>query len=234
MMASKGHAVNLLSLCLGSIPSTLYTLTALTNLNIGGNAFASSITSAIGSLVRLSSLSIGANSLAGSLPSSIALMTALTSLVVSSNALLTGLCICDCAVILRMTMTVRVLGTLPTSLFTMTALRSVNIVSNGIAGASNFGFSTIAVTQSSHHYYHVTMLHRIHRFIHWQFNGAIYAYHEQQQIFGFDYFHIAFPTLRCSDSYDIIPVGSIPSAIGGLTGLTAMALYGNKMTGENI
>jgi hypothetical protein len=71
----------------GSIPSTISTLTGLTNLYLGYNSLTGPIPSSLGEMTKLSFLHIYANRLTGSLPSTLSTLTGVTFLALGGSTL---------------------------------------------------------------------------------------------------------------------------------------------------
>ncbi|XP_052733534.1 probable LRR receptor-like serine/threonine-protein kinase At1g56140 isoform X2 [Vigna angularis] len=111
----------------GEIPEELWTLTYLTNLNIGQNYLTGSLPPAIGNLTRMQYLSLGINSLSGELPKELGNLTELIVLSISSN---------------------NFSGSLPSELGKLTKVEQLYIDSSGISGPipSSFADLTSLVT----------------------------------------------------------------------------------------
>jgi Leucine-rich repeat (LRR) protein len=97
----------------GQIPDDLGLLTALTNLELYGNALTGTIPSSLGALTAMTSLLLHTNQLNGTIPSSLGALTALTGLHMGFNALT---------------------GTIPSSLGNLTALNSLTLYYNQLNG----------------------------------------------------------------------------------------------------
>ncbi|KAK7317496.1 hypothetical protein RJT34_01782 [Clitoria ternatea] len=97
----------------GGIPEELWTLTYLTNLNLGQNHLTGSLPPAIGNLTRMQYLSLGINSLSGELPNELGNLTELIVLSFSSN---------------------KFSGSLPSELGKLTKLEQLYFDSSGISG----------------------------------------------------------------------------------------------------
>ncbi|XP_065864963.1 probable LRR receptor-like serine/threonine-protein kinase At1g56140 [Euphorbia lathyris] len=69
----------------GGIPDELWTLTYLTNLNLGQNFLTGNLPPAIGNLIRMQYMTFGINSLSGELPEELGLLTDLRSISFGSN-----------------------------------------------------------------------------------------------------------------------------------------------------
>ncbi|KAK2387561.1 Leucine-rich repeat transmembrane protein kinase [Trifolium repens] len=72
---------------IGEIPHELWTLTHLTNLNLGQNYLTGSLPPAIGNLTRMQYMTFGINALSGELPKELGNLTQLVSLAFGSNKL---------------------------------------------------------------------------------------------------------------------------------------------------
>ncbi|WJX31956.1 hypothetical protein P8452_20339 [Trifolium repens] len=72
---------------IGEIPPELWTLTHLTNLNLGQNYLTGSLPPAIGNLTRMQYMTFGINALSGELPKELGNLTQLISLAFGSNKL---------------------------------------------------------------------------------------------------------------------------------------------------
>jgi len=80
----------------GTLPSSLSHLTALTSLVLNYNSFSGTLPTALGGLTNLATLGLGRNSLVGSIPSQLGSLSSLNVLLLSSNSLTgtvpSGLC----------------------------------------------------------------------------------------------------------------------------------------------
>ena len=74
----------------GSIPATLGSLVALTSLDLSGSGWTGAIPAALGSLTALTTLDLSENALSGPIPSQLGSLTALTTLNLIDNAALGG------------------------------------------------------------------------------------------------------------------------------------------------
>ena len=97
----------------GTIPSALGNLTALTSLNLVDNELRSTIPSEMANLTALTSLRLGENDLSGTIPSNLANLTALTSLRLEDNDLS---------------------GTIPSTLANLTSLEHIDLSQNNLSG----------------------------------------------------------------------------------------------------
>ncbi|KAJ8751922.1 hypothetical protein K2173_000668 [Erythroxylum novogranatense] len=104
----------------GNIPDELWTLSYLTNLNLGQNYLTGSLSTNIQNLTRMQYLTFGINSLSGELPKELGLLTDLRSLSFASN---------------------NFSGPLPSELGNLTKLEQIYFDSSGVSGEipSTFG-----------------------------------------------------------------------------------------------
>ena len=141
----------LLSL-VGTIPSSISSLTSLQSLNLDINSLYSTIPSSIGSLTSLQILHFGGNSLAGIIPSSIGLLIKLTSLGIQSNQL-SGTIPSTFSKQIILTyidleynyLTMGSARTVPKSTFSSTTLSNTLILSNNCL-AFTYGSNSVSVT----------------------------------------------------------------------------------------
>ncbi|KAH6796378.1 hypothetical protein C2S51_037364 [Perilla frutescens var. frutescens] len=103
----------------GQLPEELWTLTYLTNLDLGQNYLTGTLPPSIGNLTRMQYLSIGINALSGELPKELGMLTDLRSLAVSTN---------------------NFSGPLPSELGNCTKLEQLWIDSSGVGGAIPLSF----------------------------------------------------------------------------------------------
>ncbi|KAF1896824.1 hypothetical protein Lal_00034525 [Lupinus albus] len=116
--ALKVYAIDVV----GEIPEELWTLTYLTNLNLGQNYLTGSIPAAIGNLTRMQYLSMGINSFSGELPKELGNLTNLIVLGFGSNNLS---------------------GSLPSELGSLVKLEQVYLDSSGISGPIPSTFASL-------------------------------------------------------------------------------------------
>ncbi|KAK7342844.1 hypothetical protein VNO80_25800 [Phaseolus coccineus] len=109
IIALRVYALNVV----GEIPEELWSLTYLTNLNIGQNYLTGSLLAAIGNLTRMQYLSVGVNNLAGELPKELGNLSQLKSLAFGTN---------------------KFSGSLPSELGKLTKLEQLYFDSSGISG----------------------------------------------------------------------------------------------------
>ena len=98
----------------GSIPSSLGSLTNLTDLDLSDNQLTGSIPSSLGGLTNLKELGLWGNQLTGSIPSSLGSLTNLTDLHLSDNQLT---------------------GSIPSSLGSLTNLKELGLWGNQLTGS---------------------------------------------------------------------------------------------------
>ncbi|KAG8653160.1 hypothetical protein MANES_06G174700v8 [Manihot esculenta] len=106
----------------GVIPDELWTLTSLTNLNLGQNFLTGNLSPSIGNLTRMQYLTIGINSLSGELPKELGLLTDLRSFGFGSN---------------------NFSGPLPSDLGNCTRLQQIYFDSSGVSGEIPSSFSNL-------------------------------------------------------------------------------------------
>ncbi|XP_019450589.1 PREDICTED: uncharacterized protein LOC109352863 [Lupinus angustifolius] len=116
--ALKVYAIDVV----GEIPEELWTLTYLTNLNLGQNYLTGSIPAAIGNLTRMQYLSMGINSFSGELPKELGNLTSLIVLGFGSNNLS---------------------GSLPSELGNLVKLEQLYFDSSGISGPIPSTFASL-------------------------------------------------------------------------------------------
>ncbi|XP_062170847.1 probable LRR receptor-like serine/threonine-protein kinase At1g56140 [Alnus glutinosa] len=107
--ALKVYALN----AVGVIPEELWTLTFLTNLNLGQNYLTGNLSASIRNLTRMQYLSLGINALSGELPKELGELTNLISLSFSSN---------------------NFSGSLPSELGNLVNLQQIYFDSSGVSG----------------------------------------------------------------------------------------------------
>ncbi|KAK4839315.1 hypothetical protein QYF36_020939 [Acer negundo] len=105
----KVYALNVV----GAIPDELWTLTFLTNLNLGQNYLTGPLSASIGNLNRMQYFTVGINALSGELPKELGNMTDMTSFAIGSN---------------------NFSGPLPSELGNWTKLEQFYIDSSGVSG----------------------------------------------------------------------------------------------------
>ena len=76
----------------GTIPSELGQLTSLTNMDLSYNSLTGTIPSELDQLTALTYMNLYSNSLNGTIPSELGQLTALTSMILNNNSL-TGTCV---------------------------------------------------------------------------------------------------------------------------------------------
>lgn len=104
----------------GELPEELWSLTYLTNLNLGQNYLTGTLPPSIGTLTRLQYLSIGINALSGELPKELGLLLDLRSLAIGTS---------------------NFSGSLPPELGNCTRLEELWIDSSGVSGAIPLSFA---------------------------------------------------------------------------------------------
>ncbi|XP_010480178.1 PREDICTED: probable LRR receptor-like serine/threonine-protein kinase At1g56130 isoform X2 [Camelina sativa] len=104
----------------GPIPQELWTLTFLTNLNLGQNFLTGSLPPAIGNLTRMQWMTFGINALSGPLPKEIGLLTDLRLLSIGSN---------------------NFSGSIPDEIGNCTKLQQIYIDSSGLSGRIPLSFA---------------------------------------------------------------------------------------------
>ncbi|XP_019094737.1 PREDICTED: probable LRR receptor-like serine/threonine-protein kinase At1g56130 [Camelina sativa] len=104
----------------GPIPQELWTLTFLTNLNLGQNFLTGSLPPAIGNLTRMQWMTFGINALSGPLPKEIGLLTDLRLLSIGSN---------------------NFSGSIPAEIGSCTKLQQMYVDSSGLSGGIPLSFA---------------------------------------------------------------------------------------------
>ncbi|GEM_PF-6380894 len=169
----------------GTIPSELGNLTALTNLWLYGNQLSGAIPSELGNLTNLTVLYLSGNQLSGAIPSELGNLTALTTLWLYDNQL-SGTIPSELGNLTNLTVLYlsgnQLSGTIPSELGNLTALTTLSLAGNQLSGTipSELGNLTNLT--------------------------ALYLFSNQLS-------------------------GAIPSELGNLTGLTNLRLYGNQLSG---
>ncbi|KAA8523441.1 hypothetical protein F0562_009864 [Nyssa sinensis] len=112
---------------IGVIPDELWTLTFLTNLNLGQNYLTGRLSASIGNLTRLQYLNLGINALSGELPKELGKLSDLRSLSFGSN---------------------NFSGPLPSELGNLTALEQLYFDSSGVSGGIPSTFAALKNLQT--------------------------------------------------------------------------------------
>ncbi|CAN7122799.1 unnamed protein product [Brassica rapa subsp. narinosa] len=120
--ALKVYAIDVV----GPIPPQLWSLTYLTNLNLGQNYLTGSLSPAIGNLTRMEWMSFGINALYGPLPKEIGLLTNLKSLAIGVN---------------------NFSGSIPAEIGNCTKLIKIYIGNTGLAGEIPLSFANLVLLE---------------------------------------------------------------------------------------
>ncbi|CAN6843653.1 unnamed protein product [Brassica oleracea] len=120
--ALKVYAIDVV----GPIPPQLWSLTYLTNLNLGQNYLTGSLSPAIGNLTRMEWMSFGINALYGPLPKEIGLLTNLKSLAIGVN---------------------NFSGSIPAEIGNCTKLIKMYIGNTGLAGEIPLSFANLVLLE---------------------------------------------------------------------------------------
>ncbi|WZZ32723.1 hypothetical protein YC2023_016124 [Brassica napus] len=120
--ALKVYAIDVV----GPIPPQLWSLTYLTNLNLGQNYLTGSLSPAIGNLTRMEWMSFGINALYGPLPKEIGLLTNLKSLAIGVN---------------------NFSGSIPAEIGNCTKLVKMYIGNTGLAGEIPLSFANLVLLE---------------------------------------------------------------------------------------
>ncbi|KAI4333318.1 hypothetical protein L6164_018146 [Bauhinia variegata] len=218
----------------GEIPEELWTLTYLTNLNLGQNYLTGSLPPAIGNLTRMQYMSLGINALSGELPKELGNLTELIVLGFGSN---------------------KFNGSLPSELGKLVKLEQLYFDSSGISGpipttfanlinlgnvwASDMEF-TGRIPDFIGNFTKLTVL----RFQGNSFEGSIPSSFSnltsltELRISGLSNGSSSLEFIRNMKSLTILELrnnnitGSIPSYIGEFSNLTQLDLSFNNITGE--
>ncbi|KAG4399458.1 hypothetical protein AAZX31_08G232000 [Glycine max] len=220
----------------GTIPEELWTLTYLTNLNLGQNYLTGSLPPNIGNLTRMQYLSIGINNFSGELPKELGNLTELRSLAFGSN---------------------KFRGSLPSELGKLTNLEQIYFDSSGISGPipSTFanlknllhvGASDTELTGKIPDFIGNWSKLQTLRFQGNSFNGSIPSSFSnlssltELRISGLSNGSSSLEFLRNMKSLTILELrnnnisGSISSTIGELHNLNQLDLSFNNITGQNL
>ncbi|XP_028244897.1 probable LRR receptor-like serine/threonine-protein kinase At1g56130 isoform X1 [Glycine soja] len=220
----------------GTIPEELWTLTYLTNLNLGQNYLTGSLPPSIENLTRLQYLSLGINNISGELPKELGNLTELKLLAFGSN---------------------KFRGSLPSELGKLTNLEEIHFDSLGISGPIPSTFANLRnlkqVWASD-----TELTGKIPDFIgNWSklqslrfqgnsFNGSIPSSFSnlssltELRITGLSNGSSSLEFLRNMKSLTILELknnnisGLIPSTIGELHNLNQLDLSFNNITGQNL
>ena len=135
----------------GTIPATLGSLAALTSLDLSDGGWSGAIPVELGSLTSLTSLDLGGNALTGEVPAELGSLTALTSLDLGGNAL-TGVAPAALGLLTSLT-TLDLSGNRFTDvhddLGALTALTTLDLSDNNLAADATVDFADVATPISS-------------------------------------------------------------------------------------
>ncbi|KAH0897285.1 hypothetical protein HID58_046853, partial [Brassica napus] len=140
--ALKVYAIDVV----GPIPPQLWSLTYLTNLNLGQNYLTGSLSPAIGNLTRMEWMSFGINALYGPLPKEIGLLTNLKSLAIGVNNFSGSIPaeIGNCTKLVKMYIgNTGLAGEIPLSFANLVLLEDVRIRGTSLSGPIPSSFSNL-------------------------------------------------------------------------------------------
>jgi Leucine-rich repeat (LRR) protein len=216
----------------GMIPSEIYQLITLTNLEMSSNGLGGSISSNVGSLVKLRQLNLQNNIMTGTLHSSISLMSRLQYFLLDVNQLsgtipssLSELTLLENIYLSEN----RFNGSIPSELSSLSRLQHFYLYGNALTGTIHSSFSLLSSLQ-----YFVINSNQLSG----QFPSLSLMSQLRYFVIGQNHFTGTIPTslsfltqLRQVHLYENHFTGSIPSDFSLLSYLAYLTIYNNQLTG---